>query len=286
MRCVALRELRELRGLRGLLAALRRAGRRVALGLTLALGAVGGAVAAAPAADDEAVVFAAASLTDVLQAVARQGGFDKLRFSFAASSTLARQIEQGAAAHLFISADPAWMDVLQQAGRLEPGTRRDLAGNRLALVGPGTGEPAAPPQDAQAVRALIASTLVRADARIATGDPAHVPVGRYAQAALTALGLWTSVAPRLARADNVRGALALVERGEAPLGIVYRSDALQSRAVRVLALFPADSHPPVRYPVALLRGAGPAARRFHDHLFTPAAQALLRQAGFEPPDAR
>jgi molybdate transport system substrate-binding protein len=215
-----------------------------------------------------------------------KGGFTNVKFSFAASSTLARQIEQGAPAQLFVSADEAWMDSLQKAGAVLPASRRELASNRLALVAPGTGEPTAAPETAEAVRALIAQALAPTDARIATGDPAHVPVGRYAQAALSSLGLWETVGPRLARADNVRAALVLVERGEAPLGITYRTDALQSGKVRVAALFPAGSHPPIRYPSALLQGAGAAAKRFHEYLFTPAAQAALRDAGFGPPDAR
>lgn len=253
----------------------------------LALAPSNGLVRFAAAAEDgEVVVFAAASLTDVLQAIATQAGFGRVKFSFAASSTLARQIEQGAPAQVFVSADEAWMDVVQQAGRLVPGSRRDLASNRLALVAPGLAEPSAPPETADALRGALAAALAQSDARIATGDPAHVPVGKYAQAALTSLGLWATVGPRLARADNVRSALVLVERGEAPLGITYRTDALQSGKVRVVALFPADSHPPIRYPTALLVGAGPAAKRFHDHLFSAAAQAMLHQAGFGPSDER
>jgi molybdate transport system substrate-binding protein len=244
--------------------------------------AVAGALPAMPvrAADDEVVVFAAASLTDVLQAIARAGGFGNVKFSFAASSTLARQIEQGAPAQIFISADEAWMDAAQKAGRVLSGTRRDWVLNRLALVRPGTQEPGTPPESAEAIRALLLPLLKQAEARIATGDPAHVPVGRYAQAALTDLGLWEAVEPRLARADNVRNALVLVERGEAPLGIVYRTDALASTKVQVAALFPATSHAPIRYPAALLQGATPAAQRFNAWMFGPEAQALLRQAGF------
>lgn len=236
----------------------------------------------ARAQDGPVVVFAAASLSDVLQAVARDGGFAQVKFSFASSSTLARQIEQGAGAQIFISADEPWMDAVAKAGRIEPGQRRDLAGNRLALVGPGKAEPTTPTETAEAVDALLKKVLATPDARIATGDPAHVPVGKYAQASLTSLKLWSAVEPRLARADNVRSALALVERGEAPLGITYRTDALASKNVQVLALFPLASHPPIRYPAALLTGATPAAKRFFDHLFTPAAQAALRQAGFGP----
>ena len=259
--------------------------RRVLLPLLLAFCGAGAGLPAS-AAEDEVVVFAAASLTDVLQAIAKQGGFTNVKFSFAASSTLARQIEQGAPAQLFVSADEAWMDAVQKGGAVLAGSRRDLASNRLALVAPGTGESMAPPDTAEAVRALVMQALTQADARIATGDPAHVPVGKYAQAALSSLGLWDAVAPRLARADNVRAALVLVERGEAPLGITYRTDALQSGKVRVAALFPVGSHPPIRYPSALLQGAGAAAKRFHEYLFTSAAQATLREAGFGPPDPR
>lgn len=232
------------------------------------------------AAEGEVVVFAAASLTDVLQAIERASGFGNVKFSFASSSTLARQIEQGAPAQIFISADEAWMDAVQRAGRVLPGTRRDWVVNRLALVRPGTQEPGTPPESAEAIQALLQPLLKQPEARIATGDPAHVPVGRYAQAALTSLGLWEAVEARLARADNVRNALVLVERGEAPLGIVYRTDALASAKVQVAALFPATSHAPIRYPAALLQGATPAARRFNTWIFGFEAQTLLRQAGF------
>ncbi|RZU00760.1 molybdate ABC transporter substrate-binding protein [Rivibacter subsaxonicus] len=255
--------------------------RRLLLTAVLATGAwLGAGSPAAHAADDEVVVFAAASLTDVLQAIARRGGFEKVKFSFASSSTLARQIEQGAPAQLFISADEPWMDAVQKAGLVQAGSRRDWVTNRLAVVRPGAQEPGTPPETAEAVQVLLRSVLKQPEARIATGDPAHVPVGRYAQAALTGLGLWDAVAPRLARADNVRNALALVERGEAPLGIVYRTDALASPKVQVAALFPAASHAPIRYPLALLKGATPEAQRFAAYLFGPEAQALLREAGF------
>lgn len=250
------------------------------------LGAAAAALLAPPAAraaDEPVLVYAAASLTDVLQTIARQGGFATVGFSFGASSTLARQIGQGAPAQLFVSADAAWMDAAEKTGRVEPGTRRDWAGNRLALVAPGRVEPGAPPDGAAAVTARLRAALAAKDARIATGDPAHVPAGRYAQAALGALGLWDEVGPRLARADNVRAALALVERGEAPLGITYRTDALASGRVQVVALFPAASHAPIRYPVALLKDANPTARRFYRHLFGPEARAALAEAGFSAP---
>lgn len=252
--------------------------RRRVLALLLAAGCI-----TAHAADEPVLVYAAASLTDVLQAIARQGGFTTVTFSFSSSSTLARQIEQGAPAQLFVSADEAWMDAAGKSGRLEPGTRRTWVGNRLALVAPGVGEPSTPPESAEAVAATLRAALAAKDARIATGDPAHVPVGKYAQAALTSLGLWAEVAPRLARADNVRAALALVERGEAPLAITYRSDALASSRVQVVALFPAASHAPIRYPAALLKDANPTAQRFYRHLFGAEARAVLAAAGFSLP---
>lgn len=256
--------------------------RRVLIALLLPL--LG--LAAAPPAQaqgGQATVFAAASLTDVLQQIARDAGLaGRVKFSFAASSTLARQIEQGAPADLFISADQAWMDYAQQRGLIDPATRRVMAGNRLALIEHGTPESTEPPQTAAAVRAALQAMLRQPGARIVTGDPSNVPVGEYAQQALTTLGLWSTVEPRLARAENVRAALLLVERGEAAGGIVYRSDARLSRQVRTVALFPANSHTPVAYPAALLPHASATARQFYAALFGPQAAAALRAAGFEP----
>lgn len=233
------------------------------------------ASAAAPSRAAEAVtVFAAASLANVLPAIVGAAGLPPVRFSFAASSTLARQIEQGAPAHLFVSADEAWMDHLQQRGLVQAATRRVVAGNRLVVVRPGLGA-ALPDESTAALRAALAG------GRIATGDPAHVPVGRYAEAALRSLGLWTEVGPRLVRADNVRSALAFVERGEAAAGIVYASDATVTDKVHVAARFPQSSHAPIRYPAALLTGAGTAAAQVLEALGTPTARVLWRRAGFE-----
>lgn len=225
------------------------------------------------------MLFAAASLGEVLPAMlAAVPGLPACRFSFAASSTLARQVEHGAPADVFISADEAWMDHLHRAGKLQPASRRVLAGNRLVVVRATAGG-----ADAQASTAQDTDSLKRAlaGARVATGDPAHVPVGRYAEAALRHLGLWVDVAPRLVRADNVRSALAFVERGEAPAGIVYATDAAVAPRVRVAARFPRGSHPPVQYPAALLAGARPEARAVFEALFSAPAQAVLRRAGFE-----
>ncbi len=212
-------------------------------------------------------VFAAASLQDALRAVepvwrAASPDNPPLRFSFAASSALARQIEQGAPADLFASADEAWMDYLQGRGLVAPETRVSALANALVLVAPAD----SPARPLALDRGTDLAALLGPNGRLATGDPAHVPVGRYARAALEWAGQWRALSPRLARADNVRSALLLVERGEAPLGIVYATDARASGGVKVLGAFPAGSHPPVTYPFAVTRRAGADAR---------AARALL-----------
>jgi molybdate transport system substrate-binding protein len=225
-------------------------------------------------------VFAAASLGDVMHALAARwaGRGVALRFSFAASSTLARQIEQGAPADLYISADEAWMDHLAARGHIDIGSRKVLATNRLVVVRADADQRGEPSESTTALRdALLAGD---AAGRIATGDPAHVPVGRYAEAALRRLGLWDAVNTRLVRADNVRSALAFVERGEALAGIVYATDAHVAKRLRIAARFPSDSHPPITYPVALLRGATPPAHAVHAWLFSDETRAVLREAGF------
>jgi molybdate transport system substrate-binding protein len=239
---------------------------------------------AAPPQDAPGVtVFAAASLADVLHTLADRwhARAPTLRFSLAASSTLARQIEQGANADIFVSADEDWMDYLERRGRIEPGSRRDLASNALVVVRRG---PAAGAAAGESIETLRRALLDRSDAagHVVTGDPAHVPVGRYAKQALVALGLWAAVEPRLVRADNVRSALAFVERGEANAGIVYATDARVGRGLFVAARFPASSHAPIRYPAALVKGAGRAAREVLERLFSREAQTVLREAGFGP----
>ena len=208
---------------------------------------------APPRAQDGAplTVFAAASLQDALRAVepawrAASPGNPPLRFSFAASSALARQIEQGAPADLFASADEPWMDYLQERDLIVPETRVESA-RQCAGAGGAGGRRGAPLAARRSSTDLAA--LLGPNGRLATGDPAHVPVGRYAQAALEWMGQWQALAPRLARADNVRAALLLVERGEAPLGIVYATDARASRGVHVVGTFPAGSHPPDHLPL-------------------------------------
>ncbi|PHK94298.1 molybdate ABC transporter substrate-binding protein [Pseudoroseomonas rhizosphaerae] len=224
-------------------------------------------------------VFAAASLQDAMRAQdaawqARGGA--PLRMSFASSSVLARQIEQGARADLFASADEAWMDHLQERGLVRPGTRASMLGNTLVLVAPAD-------QPTPVEPAGIAARL-GASGRLAVGDPAHVPAGRYAERALASLGLWDELRPRLARAENVRAALLLVERGEAPLGIVYGTDAAASGKVRVVGRFPPGSHPPISYPFALTRDAAPGAEALLAFLKGPEAAPAWRRAGFSLPE--
>lgn len=227
-----------------------------------------------PAAAEPVTVFAAASLTDALQAVAER--YERpVRFSFAASSTLARQIGAGAPAQIYCAANAAWMDDLEERGLIEPGSRVSPAGNTLVLVAPKGDRVAATTIDADL------AGLLGKDGRLALGDPAHVPAGIYAVQALRKLGQWEKLARRLAPADNVRGALALVARGEAPLGIVYATDAAISSDVVVVDTFSADSHPPITYPCALVKDeADDAARAFLRFLTGPEAAAIFTRFGF------
>ncbi len=195
--------------------------------------------------------------------------------SFGSSGDLAKQIENGAPASLFISADTRWMDYLARKGLIEAGSRRDLLGNRLVLIAP-AGSPLA-------IELKPGAPLAAAlgDGRLAVCDPESVPAGRYAKAALVKLGIWDQVAPRIANAKDVRAALALVELGETPAGIVYGTDAAASRKVRVVAVFPEDSHPRIVYPVGLVAGHDtPEAKAFYDYLTGPEAAAVFQRYGF------
>lgn len=227
------------------------------------------------------VILAAASLQEALGEVADAWVRQKHPrpvLSFAGSSALARQIEAGAPADIFISADEDWMDHLDRRGLLAPGSRRVIAGNRLALVAP-SGSPLK-------LRIAKGFPLVRAlgSGRLAMADPTGVPAGRYGRAALEALGVWAAVKPRVVRSENVRAALALVERGEAPLGIVYATDAAASAKVRVVGVFPASSHPPIRYPAARLKTAkSKDASAFLAFLGSRQAQAIFARHGFSAP---
>lgn len=225
------------------------------------------------------VVFAAASLREALDDVAvvfeQQQGIRIVR-AYAASSALARQIEAGAPADVFLSADLEWMDYLAARKLVDPATRTNLLGNRLVVIAPVAYGVRVEP----AVAADYAGALGR-DGRLAIGDPAHVPAGKYAKAALERLRVWPGLETRLARTENVRVALALVARGEAPLGIVYRTDAAAEPKVRVVATLPPESHPPIVYPVAMVASSRhPSARTWYAFLRRAPAQAVFERHGF------
>ena len=223
----------------------------------------------------DVIVFAAASLKTALDAVAADFNHAtgrRVAISYAASSALARQIEQGAPADLFISADLDWMDYLQSRGLIRPGTRRSLLGNRIVLI--------APMNDAKPIDLRPGEISRRlGNGRLATGAVQSVPAGRYGKAALESLGLWAEVSGRLAEAENVRAALIFVSRGEAPLGIVYETDAKADPKVTVVARFPAASHPPIIYPAAMIASSKSAeAQTFLDALRSrPSAETFARE---------
>jgi molybdate transport system substrate-binding protein len=228
--------------------------------------------------DQSILVFAAASmknaLDDVDAAFAKQTGIAVVA-SYDASSALMKQIEQGAPADVFISADLKWMDYGSQRKLIDDGTRLNLLGNTLVLIAG---------KDSKLNNVTIDSSLdiagLAGAGRIATGDVRAVPVGIYAKAALEKLGLWTSVEPKLAMVGNVRAALVLVARSEAPLGIVYATDAKVEPAVKVIGTFPDDSHEPIVYPVAATRTAKPAAAPYLAFLRSAAARTIFEHYGF------
>jgi molybdate transport system substrate-binding protein len=249
--------------------------KRIFVIATLVLSCTG--VWPAETAERPVTVFAAASLANVLDELGRE--FEKstgvsVRFSFASSSILARQIEAGAGADLYVSADQEWMDYLDQRRLIQKSTRHDLLSNRLALIAPADSR-----VNLKIERGMpLASAL--GSGRLATGDPDIVPVGRYARAALTSLGVWNEVADRLVRAEDVRTALMIVARGEAPLGIVYQTDARVEKRVRLIGLFPENSHPRITYPMALTKVAVADAARFADFLRSDASRAVFERYGF------
>lgn len=228
---------------------------------------------------ERVLVFAAASTVEALGAsvaLYRKTADVDIRLSFAASSALARQIEHGAPADLFLAANVAWMDRLETRKLIVPGSRTPLFGNLLALIAP-----RASGLNARLDRNFDLSTLLGPGDRLSIADPDHVPAGMYAKAALEKLGMWQSISNRLARAPNVRAALALVARGEAVVGIVYGTDALAYPAVRVLDLFPVTSHPPIRYPLAIIAGRDrPGVRALYDFLLSPEAAKIHAGFGF------
>lgn len=247
----------------------------------LLAGAIGlAALSIAPAAHaaDRVLVFAAASLKTVLDEVGKT--YDASRgtttqFSYAASSALARQIEQGAPADLFISADADWMDYVAARRLIVNASRRDLLSNHLALIAPATSR-----VSLRIGRGMNLAGVLGPNGRLAVAGP-EVPAGKYARASLAALGVLPSVANRLASAENVRAALALVARGEAPLGIVYDTDAKAEPKVRIVGLLPDNSHPPIVYPAALTaRAPNSGAAAFLSYLSSETAAAIFRRNGF------
>ncbi len=228
--------------------------------------------------DKPVVIFAAASLTSVLSdvaAMAVDAGLPPCRCVHAASSALARQIVHGAPADIFISANRQWMDYTIKERTIDAESLRIIARNRLVLISPAVAPIKLPERHWPALPASLNNGW------LAMGDPDHVPAGQYALAALKSLGLWDRLAPRIARAANVRAALALVARGEAAAGIVYGSDLQVSENVLLAAEFPADSHPPIEYPAALTREQPNSdAARYYTFLFSPAVQARFRKHGF------
>ncbi len=252
--------------------------RQLFRGLAIAAAVLWLAALLHPAAAQQITVFAAASLKDALEDAAKSftaAHGAPVRFSFAASSALAKQIEQGAPADLFASADLDWMNYLAERKLIRPDTRVNLLGNRLVVVAAKELPLKELKLDAASLKAALG------DGRLTTGEVNSVPVGKYAKTALEKLGLWREVQPRLAMTESVRAALALVARGEAPLGIVYATDAAAEPKVKIVATFPPDSHPPIIYPFALVAESRlDSARQFLEYLKGPAARRAFEAQGF------
>jgi molybdate transport system substrate-binding protein len=242
------------------------------------------ALPSSPAAAGDLLIFAAASLKNALddaEAIYQQESGSEVITSYAASGPLAKQIESGAPADLFISADLDWMDYVEGKGVIKANTRVNLLGNRLVLVAP-----AANIAQLENSRLEIGPGFALASAlgagRLAIGDPQSVPAGKYGQGALEKLGVWKDVENRTARADSVRAALLLVSRGEAPLGIVYETDAVADKGVTVVGVFPEDTHPPIIYPIAITAASrNPEAPKFLAWLRSPAAAPVFEKQGFQ-----
>jgi molybdate transport system substrate-binding protein len=230
-------------------------------------------------AQEQITVFAAASLKNALDdtnAAFTKSTRIKVVASYEASSALAKQIEQGAPADLFISADLRWMDYLAERKLINPDTRVNLLGNKLVLIAP---------TDSKTANVTIGQGFdlakLAGDGRIAVADVKAVPAGLYAKAALEKLGAWAAAEPKLAQAENVRATLAFVARGEAPVGIVYETDAKIEPKVKTIGVFPDDSYPPVIYPVAAIADSKkPGVGQYYSFLRTPAAKAIFEKYGF------
>jgi len=225
----------------------------------------------------DVVVFAAASLKNALDAINAQWQKETgktAKISYAASSALAKQIEQGAPAQMFISADLDWMDYVEKKNQIKPESRSNLLGNRIVLIAP---KDKAQPID---IKPGFDLAKVLGDGRLSMANVDSVPAGKYGKAALEKLGVWASVSNKLAQAENVRAALLLVSRGEAPAGIVYQTDAASDSSVKIIGTFPEDTHPPIIYPIALTANASPDAAAFLAYIRSDKAKPLFEAQGF------
>ena len=253
--------------------------RRSWLGLALALSMVPGLAQAPAQAQDSVVVFAAASLKNALDEIAatwaKDTGKPAPKISYAASSALAKQMEQGAPADLFISADLDWMDYAAGKNLIQADTRFNLLGNKIVFVAP---------KDSKVTNLAIKGpdlTAALAGGKLSMANVDAVPAGKYGKAALEKLGAWAAVKDSIAQAENVRAALLLVARGEAPLGIVYSTDAAAEPNVKIIDAFPADSHPPIIYPAAEMKDSKSAdAKAFLDYLKSSKARPAFEKQGF------
>ncbi len=225
-------------------------------------------------------VFAASSLKEALTDVAALWtleGHPAPQLTFGATATLARQIEQGADAQIFASADRKWMDYVAEKDRIVPASRKDLLSNEIVLV-----VPAGKPRQATLERGFDLMGFLGADGRLATGDPATVSVGGYAEQSLRSIGVWDAAASRLAKGDDARAGAAMVEQGTASAGIVYQSDAMQSRGVMIAGTFPASTHEPIAYPFAMTKSGDNAdTRAFLAYLDGDKARAVFTRLGFK-----
>jgi molybdate transport system substrate-binding protein len=247
------------------------------LGVMLLPG-IGGGFAVNAAETASVTIFAAASTTNAITDISKlfaEKNKAKVTHSFASSSTLAKQIEQGAPADVFLSADQKWMNYLAEKQSIVPQSRFDLLGNKIVLIAPAS----------STLKITVGPKFdlakVLGNDKLAMGDPDHVPAGIYGKQALEKLGVWKDVEAKVARAKDVRAALALVERGEAPLGVVYATDAAITKKVKVAGVFPENSHPPIVYPVALVKGkTTPTAKSYLEFLKSPAAKTVFEKYGF------
>jgi molybdate transport system substrate-binding protein len=246
--------------------------------LTAAVLTLGGGAAPSAAQGRDVLVFAAASLKNALDEIAAQWQREsgkKVNISYAASNTLIKQIEQGAPADIFISADLDWMDYVAEHKLIKPETRFNLLGNKLVLIAPADSR----------INLTIAPNFPLAQAlgndRLAMAEPSAVPAGKYGKAALEALGVWASVANKIAPAQDVRATLLLVSRGEAPLGIVYQTDAASDKGVKIVGAFPESTHPPIIYPIAVTTAStNPDTAAYIGFLKSPAAKPAFEKQGF------